>query len=106
MVSKRYKRERDCTKYRPCWASSKALTSVLKIATCLGNRKFMSNILSVMVEKSVTEVAQDLWVALQQGFVPPRTDFHYLVICAKITRRIKAKTVRLSVNMIMQRALF
>lgn len=30
----------------------------------------MSNILLVMVEKSV---AQDLWVALQQGFVLPGT---------------------------------
>lgn len=43
---------------------------ILKLAACIGDR-FKLDVLAITSEKSVAEVASDLWSALQQGLILP-----------------------------------
>ena len=51
----------------------KRTQNVLKLAACIGNR-FDLEILSLVNEKSPSETAKELWLALQKGFIAPLSD--------------------------------
>ncbi|MDJ1182475.1 ATP-binding response regulator [Roseofilum casamattae] len=46
---------------------------VMKLAACIGNQ-FDLETLAIVCESSVKEAATDLWVALQEGLILPRTE--------------------------------
>ena len=50
---------------------SLATQNILQIAACVGYNNFSTSVLSIILEKSITEVAQDLWEAMRQGLVLP-----------------------------------
>ncbi|MBW4541239.1 MAG: AAA family ATPase [Myxacorys chilensis ATA2-1-KO14] len=50
-----------------------ATQTVLKLAACIGNQFDLAT-LSVVCERSHNEIAKDLWVALQEGFLLPTGD--------------------------------
>lgn len=52
---------------------SKKTQSTLKLAACLGNR-FDLTLLSTIVQQTETQTADDLWQALQEGFLLPAND--------------------------------
>ncbi|WP_019503922.1 AAA family ATPase [Pleurocapsa sp. PCC 7319] len=47
--------------------------NVLKLAACIGNR-FDLEIISLVKEKSPSDTASDLWLALQEGWIEPLSD--------------------------------
>jgi histidine kinase len=49
-----------------------ATIEILKLAACIGAR-FRLDVLANIVSKTIAEVTQDLWVALQQEFILPLT---------------------------------
>ena len=49
--------------------------NLLKLAACIGN-KFELETLAIVYEKSTTETATDLWVALQEGLIIPITEVY------------------------------
>ena len=51
----------------------KRTQNVLKLAACIGNR-FDLEILSLVNEKSPSDTARDLWLALQEGSIVPLSD--------------------------------
>ncbi len=52
-----------------------ATQQVLKLAACIGN-SFDLETLAIVYEKSITETATDLWCALQEGLILPRTEVY------------------------------
>ncbi|MER3432857.1 MAG: serine/threonine protein kinase [Leptolyngbya sp. ERB_1_1] len=52
---------------------SQTTQNVLKLAACIGD-KFSLNVLSIVYQRSISETAQDLWEALQAGFVLPLSE--------------------------------
>ncbi|MBD1823127.1 AAA family ATPase [Cyanobacteria bacterium FACHB-DQ100] len=52
---------------------SQTTQSVLKLAACIGST-FNLNVLSIIYQRSIPETAQDLWEALQAGFVLPLSE--------------------------------
>ena len=48
---------------------------ILKIAACIG-AQFSLNTLAIVLQKSLTEVATDLWSALQAGLILPQSEIY------------------------------
>ena len=75
----------------------KSTQDVLKLAACIGN-PFDLETLAIVHQKSLTETAADLWVALQEEFILPLTEVYKFYITEINTSVNPLQTINPSVN--------
>ncbi|MGK7904403.1 MAG: AAA family ATPase [Hormoscilla sp.] len=76
--------------------------SVLKLAACIGNQ-FDLETLAVVCEQSVTKVATDLWGALQEGLVLPKSEMYKFFQGVDESEREQSEEVSVGYNFLHDR---